>query len=525
MRLLFLRFVLVSFVALLVFVAMSVSTQAQTTERFPVHGVVVDTEGQPVVDASVYLSFHLSDHQPQMTDPEGKFTLLLTRAEISEVNPIIVTTSDEMAIGWAFIQYEEGSPDIPPIEIIVYAGMREITGTVSDHEGNPISGAFVGGTFGLLAGPFHCESDEFGNFQFKYSIYVPIKFVYAVKPGNGFACLKTDEYTLYTTDPSELKVASQKYNLQLSEFSPLKFFITDENDVPIPNCFVQVTFLQSDEADDSEDFFNTIVNQSKFSVRTDEQGIAELVAVPKGWEKNSTFQIEGPLDSLAGPNHRKSGKYGNFFGKLDQLELVDGMYRVKLPRLVWVEGTVTKPDGAPAISTRIYTMIDGEYPQTAAFTDKNGSFAFYANSDTTYAVFVATNFGVAPAIFDIDPSEANPLNIQLQAKGTKFSGTIIDSEKQPVPNMFITLGEWNPTREEGKVKGLVRATLTSDEQGQFETLFVPGSNYYLIFHKEWPMQKNLGNISYVVPLDLDKMEKTYVFDETEGSVTCSDDVH
>jgi len=505
---------LLRFLIAVFFAVISASAQAQwVEERLTVDGIVVDTERKPVADADVYI-YRNPGFPAQKTDAEGKFTLSLTCFEIKAASVIMATVTDE-AIGWAYLQYEEGSLDIPLVEIVVFAEMREFTGTVSDHEGNPVAGAFVGGArFG--AAPFHCESDESGHFRFKYPTFTPVKFIYAVKPDKGFAYLKTEEYALNTNNPDELKVANQKYDLKLTEFVPLKFFVTNEDDVPIPNCRVQVDFLKNDEPE-----FDTTSNPFNFAAKTNDKGIAELVAVPKGWEQSSLFQVYRPFDPASDPNDWTLIRYGNFFGTLNQFEVIDGMYHVKLPRRVRIKGTVNKPDGGPAVLALVCFAVTEHYPFDADVTDRHGNFGFYMNPGY-HAFFVVSRFGVAPAIFDIDPSETDRLDFQLQ-KGVEFSGTILDKENKPVPNMFITLCELNPNHEEGKVKGFVRTTLTSDEQGKFEFLFPPGSDYVLIFHKESPIQKS-DSVRFIVPLDLDKMEKTYIYDETAGSIRCSDNV-
>ena len=408
-----------------------------------VRGKVVDADQNPVPNAKVY-SDKPAGHFGEsfyVSDDKGEFTFLVSEQNVTRVQ-LIAISSDETQLGW------QGVDEIPEEKQVAKSTLtlckaRVITGTVTDADGKPVEGAYVGGSGEAHLAMF-TKTDSSGQFRFPFArdeIDGPMFQVYAIKPGVGVAWVNTEEIPHWEGKNPPEKISNGPYHLVIQDRQSVQVLVTDQNGHPLPDCLL-VPSVQIGE-DVMKMYYYSFHPNTQFSppvccAKTDQNGLATFDWVPKKELLRFTVTAHAPDTPIT-----LSDGTRQYFGESDyhSWNKTDEPMVISLPVMAKVKGKIVNPDGTSAANYSFFVdWLTQSRPAggQAITTDRNGAFELTGNAHDVFDAH-SPNFSrgeglVFPNIygFDLgDGSKVKELNLKLQ-KGTRVFGDTFGPDGQKI---------------------------------------------------------------------------------------------
>ncbi len=431
--------------------------EAQDNEIL-IQGQTVGPDGKPMPNVRLFFSLDVfsSDDNTIVSNAYGMFWYYCAEKDFSQLSVTAISEDENMCAYLGFLKDLEMSE--APYRLILplfpkREKFRAITGTVVDATGRPVEGAAVGGAgegqYSFAVG----KTDAEGKFRFFFPENAPMFQVFAIKPGDGFTYVVTEEQFAWERKregkTSSEKISNGPFRLVLNESQTVEVKVVDEQGNPIPDAKVCPTIAEEMQVPilkfvfQPHDFLSSV-----FYPQTGENGIAKFDWIPANVFQDISFAVEAPKKPVALPDGTfrlfgDSGGTSRFYSdsgskRWDQQER---LVTITLFQGAKVNLKIRKPDGTPAAHYGIITDWDtkNNWAKGKRFmTDEKGEAEIFANAGDRFDVF-SWHAGqednlVFPAIrgFDVgDGGSEKTLGIQLQP-GTKLLGTVYGTDGRPL---------------------------------------------------------------------------------------------
>lgn len=227
---------------------------------------------------------------------------------------------------------------------------------------------------------------------------------------------------------------------------PLGGTVVDSVGQPISGASVQVRVDSpgSRLLYESEPTVNTWLASGKNAAVTDEDGRWEIFNAPaKKDGEDYSFRLQVTHPEFAGDT-----RWGELQAKqgVTTEQLRAGTAQIKLAPGLRIRGKITGPDGKP-VTQGLVIWDDRPYwaeGDNEALIDDSGNFQSLPLSPGQYPVTVlAPGFAPQQVNFNLDPSAAN-LDFSLKV-GNPLKIEVVDQDGQPVPDVYVGIGEWRGT--------------------------------------------------------------------------------
>ena len=450
-----------------------------------IHGIVVDSEDQPVSGAVVHTATWFSD--PVVSDENGRFQMgflknfylhLYFHAVLPETN----------LIGGAYLpRITGGSEELPEVKIVLKEG-RRFFGQVVDEDGKPVASAYVGASSGFVTIE-PVLTDEQGNFEF-YFFQHRTHDIFAIKPGVGF-----DFHGLETRNNQTFTPIQQEngpLTLTLTKSDPISFHVEDESGDPLEGIIIRPSALVKEDGSVT----NFAVNGDSHIVRklqlffavTDKNGNAMIDWLPKGL---GTMFFASDMQE----------RYGT--GRIPWQPEAETL-SVQLARQVRLEGSVRLADGTPVSWASL--ALDFNPGNSWIYADREGNFSFPLNPQAKVSIVVESDLGAAPAVFGIEAGDGgNPPRVDfVLEKGAKFFGSVLAGPEKKPYSARVRVVELIPGN------GIGRNGVLVDEHGNFEMRLPPGKYTAIATRPPIPGDN--------VPRETERFEFEIGVDETEKRI-------
>ena len=355
-----------------------------------------------------------------------------------------------------------GSDIVRNVALIGRVEFNTISGTISLSDGTPVSGARLSASPQSDGQSDYTTTDENGAYSMSL-----ISGVYRFHLQADF---ENDDGTSSTTYQDnnfaqDIDVAEDVLqSFTVPSLISVSGTTKDSNGVAVANASIGATFYSySEETFDTDTYVRA-------STTSDEQGNYELLLVP---EVYSVTIVPDQEDS----SHGRTYFSGLEFSEPTVYDLVvDQVTRNT------ISGTISLSDGTPVSGARLSASPQSDGQSDYTTTDENGAYSMslisgvyrfhlqadFENDDgTSSTTYQDNNFAQ-----DIDVAE-DVLQSFTVPSLISVSGTTKDSNGVAVANASIGATFYSYSEETFDTDTYVRASTTSDEQGNYELLLVP----------------------------------------------------
>ena len=480
------RWLMLLGLTLLTTLAFAPFADAQSTENpVTICGTVMDENDQPV--AGIRIRPRLDDFpDPVYTDQNGKFSVPVNNEAV--MHGFIAISNDNTLIGDYYDLFSFRAKTWPPDSEIVIpvrkVGLRTISGTVVDADGNPAEGVQVGIAWQYPADIYSTKTDASGAFQIsypdRYSDQPRRETVFAFDPKLGVAVKGNYELPLPIAsfqsptpvpEPETPEISDDLddsvFMLKLAPFIEDRIRVLDAEGQPIPGCTI---------------VGNGLSQQFSPLVTTDAQGFATVKVTPPSRYASpfTSLLIEGPKDGVTDPTTGKIVYYLKQSDRFDYFRPVDDVRTVRLSREARIHVTLKNQDGTPAS----YTVVMYKKPDYGSYNSQmsglDGTTTILTDAGAALIIAAYSKFGVTSTVarFDAgDGTEDKTLGFTFQ-KGTKVTGTMkyFDDSSEPVPARYNSFNIVLKVPESDEFQAAYQ--VQSDDEGNFECVLVPGTYYF-----------------------------------------------
>ncbi len=395
------------------------AVQAEETSAERLRGLVVDAEDRPVADATVkMLSGAVTD--ATKTDAEGRFEFPAPKPAVGGwiYAHCQVQTSDGR-MGLLSVQQQK----LEEIRIVVKPA-RRVTVDVRNAADEPVSQAsveFLADLRVVASG----ETDEQGRFSFLAPADFPNWIITARRSQVGFDYANSGPSAAITPP----KPLPEKVALKLDGARTVRFRAVDHEDKPVAGVKIGPWIVQKPDHDSEINLSGTTSGWAS----TDEQGQASLDWAPEQFGKYLAFI------------HLVDGYYATEHSisiRADQP--IPETLTIQLRPLEKLSGTVTLPDGKPAVKASVQVQGRGtnqrEFHQNAV-TDENGRYALEVYSEQQYLVTARLGSLVSPIRSDVIVRIGKPVDgVDLVlGPATQVRGRVtLGPARSPVLNLHLS---------------------------------------------------------------------------------------
>ena len=507
------------------------NNSASNSPVFPVEIITVNDAGNPIPHAKIIMMDYTSFVLPETTfesDENGLF-----RFDLRSVCKMIATTPDRTMVGYKDINWQDYFDQINPrIELVLkQKTLRNISVTVRDSDGNPVEGATVAGA--TVSGnrvpsqwllPME-KSDSNGRIHFQWAAEDAMHFVYAIKPGTGFAGVTLEENQRLGSKDCE-------FELQMSKPQTVTFRVQNEDGEPLANFRIDAAPLLI------EPLSHLWGTARELRAITDKEGVASFDWIPSKGFQGMRFWISQNL-SEEQQNDETTIIY-EWKARSYSLDEFPEEIELAMPRLARVIGTLKHSDGSPVRRPTNVLASSQKYVEETSSTGKihrvpikvdfyiqtTPSGKFYIDTSSAVKANIPigeTSFGIdseegtAPSVFNFDVGDgktAKHIEFVLQ-KGTKVFGKILDSAGNSPSDYPFGIYE----RKDTSSRYLPPRNLQVDANGHYEK-FLPAGHFVLKspFGDEIPFQIEEGQESLELNMTLERDVSKIKLPAVEGDV-------
>ena len=436
----------------------------------PVTGKVTDENGKPVANAPVTVKVGDQTYTGT-TDDEGKFSIPVT-PEKSGNTPVDVSvgetdnTKPANKTTTANVGKQDANLTVDPIKNAEAGKPTNVTGKVTDEDGNPVAGAPV--TVKVGDKTYTGNTGEDGKFTIPVTpetsgsqpVQVSVGQTATTKPANKTSTANVGQQDAKATvDPiTDAKVGKEV---------PVTGKVTDEQGNPVAGAPVNVT-----------------VDGKTYTGTTDEDGNYNIPVTP-------TKAGSLPVNVNVGATNQTKAAKANTTAKVtkqDPTVTVNPINGAEAGKSVPVTGSVTDEEGKPVANAPVNVTVDGKtYTGT---TDKDGKFSIPVTPTKSGTLPVNVNVGATnntnaakanttAKVTKQDPTvTVDPVTGAEVGKSVPVTGSVTDEEGKPVANAPVTVkvGDktYNGTTDkDGKFSIPVTPTTAGDNP---VTVTVPATN-------------------------------------------------
>ena len=395
-------------------------------------GKVVDVAGRPVGGAIVDVNSSYARINTSITaNDDGTFRLSL-RIEPKATSGLQISARarDSSLLGFYRVPQTVDVPDLEAVEIRIEP-IKSAKVKVVDASGKPIEDANVAIQldYPITTGPEATDADGMAAIPLPES-----ETIQAVVAWKDHAGLDYKLYTLPRKQTDDLLTKKPEFpanafeTLALEGASPLTVRIVDVTGDPIPGTQAHVWLLQKET---QSDHLNFSFFTNAFIESTDASGTVTFAWFPN-WQTGPTT-IWPTAEGFV----RARGEYDP--------ATKNGALEIQLERQIPIRGTVTFPDGKPAVSVAVgasgagYTW-DGFHGVTK--TDTSGRYEFMATPNQIYILYIADKQWSAPAQsgFAVLPGhDIDDRNFVLSPSSRVFGRVLNDQSGDPVAGKYVFL--------------------------------------------------------------------------------------
>ncbi|AWX32214.1 carboxypeptidase regulatory-like domain-containing protein [Methanosphaera sp. BMS] len=436
----------------------------------PVTGKVTDETGKPVANAPVTVKVGDQTYTGT-TDKNGKFSIPVT-PEKSGNTPVDVSvgetdnTKPANKTTTANVGKQDANLTVDPIKNAEAGKPTNVTGKVTDEDGNPVAGAPV--TVKVGDKTYTGNTGEDGKFTIPVTpetsgsqpVQVSVGQTATTKPANKTSTANVGQQDAKATvDPiTDAKVGKEV---------PVTGKVTDEQGNPVAGAPVNVT-----------------VDGKTYTGTTDEDGNYNIPVTPT---KSGSL----PVNVNVGATNQTKAAKANTTAKVtkqDPTVTVNPINGAEAGKSVPVTGSVTDEEGKPVANAPVNVTVDGKtYTGT---TDKDGKFSIPVTPTKSGTLPVNVNVGATnntnaakanttAKVTKQDPTvTVDPVTGAEVGKSVPVTGSVTDEEGKPVANAPVTVkvGDktYNGTTDkDGKFSIPVTPTTAGDNP---VTVTVPATN-------------------------------------------------
>jgi protocatechuate 3,4-dioxygenase beta subunit len=436
----------------------------------PVTGKVTDENGNPVANAPVTVKVGDQTYTGT-TDDDGKFSIPVT-PEKSGNTPVDVSvgetdnTKPANKTTTANVGKQDANLTVDSIKNAEAGKPTNVTGKVTDEDGNPVAGAPV--TVKVGDKTYTGNTGEDGKFTIPVTpetsgsqpVQVSVGQTATTKPANKTSTANVGQQDAKATvDPiTDAKVGKEV---------PVTGKVTDEQGNPVAGAPVNVT-----------------VDGKTYTGTTDEDGNYNIPVTPT---KSGSL----PVNVNVGATNQTKAAKANTTAKVtkqDPTVTVNPINGAEAGKSVPVTGSVTDEEGKPVANAPVNVTVDGKtYTGT---TDKDGKFSIPVTPTKSGTLPVNVNVGATnntnaakanttAKVTKQDPTvTVDPVTAAEVGKSVPVTGSVTDEEGKPVANAPVTVkvGDktYNGTTDkDGKFSIPVTPTTAGDNP---VTVTVPATN-------------------------------------------------
>ena len=236
-----------------------------------------------------------------------------------------------------------------------------------------------------------------------------------------------------------------EYEFKLEPGHRLSGRVVDNSGKPIVNAKVQVKVQSGGRggSDKPQPGVSTWLATGGDAAVTDEDGRWQITNAPPHDDRNFTFRIQTAHENFAGDQ---------MWGELQEqqgittAQLRDGTATLVLDQGIAISGTVTDSDSKPVTKGLVIWNARPYWANGVNETqiDESGNYETLHLKPGQYPVTVVAP-GFAPEQRLVDVSQTmKSVDFQLQP-GNPIKLRIVDSTGAPVPNAYVSIGEWRRT--------------------------------------------------------------------------------
>jgi len=460
----------------------------------PISGTVTDEEGNPVAGIPVTVTVN-GEPTTVTTDGNGKYEVPFTPTNTDENNVTVSIDNDtyeaEPVKDSFTADKQNATITQDPIENPEVGKETNITGKVTDEEGNPVAGVPV--TVTINGEPTTVTTDENGTYTVPFT---------PTEAGPQNITTSIDDDT-YKADPVTESVDADKQTAtitpdeikdpEVGKETPISGKVTDEEGNPVAGVPVTVT-----------------INGEPTTVTTDENGTYTVPFTPtQAGPQNVTVAIDDDTYKADPVTETFTADKQAATIKVDDVDS-----EVDVPTNI--TGTVTDKDGNPVANTPVTVTVDGK--PTTVTTDEDGKFnvpytpttagehelEVSINDDTYKADPVEDTFDTAKhdATITVDSVKDPKLGLE-----TAVTGTLTDSEGNPIANTPVTV----------TVNGQA-TNVTTDKDGKYSLPITPTSEGTNNVTVSLPDNDKYEAAPVSTTFDADKQDYTITVDPVNNPV-------
>ena len=420
----------------------------------PVTGKVTDENGNPVANAPVTVKVGDQTYTGT-TDDDGKFSIPVT-PEKSGNTPVDVSvgetdnTKPANKTTTANVGKQDANLTVDPIKNAEAGKPTNVTGKVTDEDGNPVAGAPV--TVKVGDKTYTGNTGEDGKFTIPVTpetsgsqpVQVSVGQTATTKPANKTSTANVGQQDAKATvDPiTDAKVGKEV---------PVTGKVTDEQGNPVAGAPVNVT-----------------VDGKTYTGTTDEDGNYNIPVTP-------TKAGSLPVNVNVGATNQTKAAKANTTAKVtkqDPTVTVNPINGAEAGKSVPVTGSVTDEEGKPVANAPVTVKVgDKTYTGT---TDKDGKFSIPVTPTKSGTLPVNVNVGATnntnaakanttAKVTKQDPTvTVDPVTGAEVGKSVPVTGSVTDEEGKPVANAPVTVKVGDKTY-----------TGTTDKDGKFSIPVTP----------------------------------------------------
>ena len=438
-------------------------------------GRVLDEQGQPIVNAKVYVSTTTKPSYSfyRTTDDTGNYVI---NSLSSGTYAVYVN-----AAGWVsekqIIKVEVVAPnDTSNINFTLQRG-GSISGKVVDESGNPISNAMV--TAYIIEDENLFISSNFGetDTQGNYIIRDLINGKYRIKvKASGWA---DQEYSTYVivNSPDD----TSQINFTLHPGGSISGTVSDEQGNPIVNADVNALPVN----DNSLWYYSHTDANGKYFITGLESGDYIVYAQSNGWIQQ---QKEDPVNVTV-PQ------------KVENINFT-------LKKGASISGQVLDDHGQPVVQASVYlTLIQTpSYRYSGSITDDNGNYVIQSIPSGSYEVQVSADGWIFQRYFHsvevVAPSDISNINFTMQ-RGGRVSGHVLNEQGQPIvkANVYIFSTQIPSNYYSSTTDDTGNYTIQSLPSGKYE-VNVSANGWIRQKYSDWVevlAPNDTGNINFTMP--------------------------
>ena len=415
-----------------------------------IEGQLVDDEGNPIADAPITVTVDGKDY-PTTTDENGNYEVLVPVDKVGEL-PVNVAFAGDDTYNPVNVY---SSVLVEPVDAVINVEVPEnatvnkptdITGSVTDEEGNPLPNVPVNVTVNGKTYP--TTTDENGTFK------VPVD---NIVPGTNNLTVTADNENT-TAQPVNTKfTATINTNITIDpiddtlvgENVTISGTLTDEEQNPVKDALVTVT-----------------VNGFSKTVKTDEQG---KYNVP--WPTNNVGKEQVNVEYL-GNDKYNSAKADETFNviKNEGTNSITVPSDAKVGEPASIKGKITDKNGKAVPNMPVNVTVNNKTYKT--ITDADGNYEIEANNVIEGQNNVTATSGNdkidvedVSSTFDARRKDAsltvNPIAKAKVGDNVTITGKLVDEQNNPITNAPVKVTVNDKTY-----------TVVTDEEGNYE-LTVP----------------------------------------------------